>query len=113
MKKLILLGLLIATSGCAVLADKRTVAGCQLADGYSTKRALDAGATEANPLLSGASGNAIMGFKALLAAVLYYVMPDTKDMGKGEKFLYSTLSVVTCGAAINNVNVYNEMKDRR
>ena len=103
---------LLILSGCTVLADKRMVAGCQLADGYSTKLALDVGAMETNPLLKNASGNAIFAFKALFAAVLYYVIPDTKDMDKGEKFLYSTLSVVGCGAAINNFNVYREMKDR-
>ena len=108
----IALVMLLLTSGCTILADKRTVAGCQLADGYTTKRALDAGATEANPMLKDMSGNTIMGIKALFAALLYYVMPETKDMDKGEKFLYSALSVIGCGAAVNNVNVYQEMKDR-
>ena len=103
---------LLILSGCTVLADKRAVAGCQLADGYTTKRALDRGATEANPMLSDMSGGTIMGIKALFAAFLLYVMPETEDMDKGEKFLYSTLSVVGCGAAINNFNVYREMKDR-
>ena len=97
--------LLIATAGCSVLADKRTVAGCQLADGYTTKRALDRGAVEANPILSGASGDAIMAIKALFAAVLLWAMPGTEDMDKGEKFLYGALSVVGCGAALHNNQV--------
>ena len=96
---------LLLLSGCTILADKRTVAGCQLADGYTTKRALDRGAEEANPLFNNASGEAIMAFKALFAAVLYYVMPETKDMDRGEKFLYSALTVVGCGAAMHNNQV--------
>ena len=97
--------LLIATAGCSVLADKRTVAGCQLADGYTTKRALDRGAVEANPILSGASGDSIMVLKAAFAALLLYVMPETENMDKGEKFLYSALTVIGCGAAAHNNQV--------
>ena len=105
--------MLLLTSGCSVLADKRTVAGCQLADGYTTKRALDAGATEANPILSDMSGSQIMGIKALFAALLLYVMPETKDMDNGETFLYSALSVIGCGAAAHNANVIQDMRGQR
>ena len=96
---------LLLLSGCSVLADKRMVAGCQLADGYTSKRAMDRGATEANPLLNGISGSQIMGIKAIFAALLLYVMPETEDMDKGEKFLYSALSVIGCGAAAHNNQV--------
>ena len=104
---------LLLLSGCTVLADKRTVAGCQLADGYTTKRALDAGATEANPILSGMSGNGIMALKSVFAALLYYVMPETKDMDNGETFLYSALSVIGCGAAAHNANVIQDVRGQR
>lgn len=100
-----MLAIVLILQGCTALADKRTVAGCQLADGYTTKRALDRGATEANPILSDMSGNQIMGLKALFAALLLWVMPETEDMDKGELFLYSALSVIGCGAAVHNNQV--------
>ena len=92
-------------TGCAVLADKRVVAGCQLADGYTTKQALDRGAVEANPILGNMGGRQIITLKAVIAALLLWVMPETKDMGKGDKFLYSALSVLGCGAAMHNNQV--------
>lgn len=101
----LILALLLLTNGCAVLADKRAVAGCQLADGYTTKRALDRGAVESNPIFGGASGEQIMAIKALFAAALLWWMPDTKDMDGFDKFLYSTLTVVGCGAAAHNNQV--------
>src|SRR3990167_8543918 len=94
-----------AIQGCAVLADKRVVAGCQLADGYTTKQALDRGAVEANPMLGNMGGRQIITLKAVIAALLLWVMPETKDMGKGDRFLYSALSVLGCGAAMHNSRV--------
>ena len=91
--------------GCAVLADKRVVAGCQLADGYTTKQALDRGAVEANPILGNMGGRQIMTLKAVIAALLLWVMPETKDMSNGDRFLYSALSVLGCGAAMHNNRV--------
>ena len=93
------------STGCAATASKYTVATCQLADGYTTKRALDRGAMEANPFLSDFHGSQIMGLKIIFAALALWLMPDTKDMNKGEKFLYTSLNVVTCGVAMHNNQV--------
>ena len=103
---LTVLGLaLIALSGCSVLADKRTVAACQVADGVSTKVAMDRGAQEKNPLLEGMEGNQILALKVAIGAFLYWIMPEVKDMSKTEKAVYATVSVIGCGAAINNAGV--------
>lgn len=98
--------LLAATvSGCAVLADKRTAAACQVADGVTTKQALDRGAVEANPVLGGMSGNRILNLKILFAALLLYVLPERETASGFERFAIGTLSVVGCGAAIHNHGV--------
>jgi len=104
-KRAMLLVAVFAIQGCAILADKRAVAGCQLADGYTSKQALDRGAVEANPILGNMGGRQIMTLKAVIAALLLWVMPETKDMSNGDRFLYSALSVLGCGAAMHNNRV--------
>ena len=39
------------------------------------------------------------------AGLLYWLMPEVKDMSQTEKALYATVSVIGCGAAINNAGV--------
>lgn len=99
-------------SSCSVLGDKRVAAGCQLADGFTTYHALNAGATEANPLLEDASPQGILALKALFAWVILKALPDPDKATDGDRFLTGIVTVLGCAPAINNYNVHRDMKER-
>lgn len=94
-----------ALNGCAVIGDKRTAAGCQLADGITTKQAMDRGATESNPFLSSASGSQILAFKALISGLIIYFGKPYEEASPTERVLMGALSIIGCGAAIHNQQV--------
>ena len=100
-----ILVLLLLLQGCAVLADKRVAAGCQLADGITTKQALDRGAVEGNPLLGSMSGSQILTLKVFISGLILWAFPDYESMSDTQKVAVGALSIVGCGAAINNNKV--------
>ena len=97
--------LVLLLQGCAVLADKRVAAGCQLADGITTKQALDRGAVEGNPLLGSMSGSQILTLKVFIAGLIMWAFPDYERMSDTEKVAVGALSVIGCGAAMHNSQV--------
>ena len=108
----LLLALTILASGCAVLGDKRVAAGCQLADGFTTYHALNAGAVERNPLLEKASPQGILALKALVAWAIMKFLPDREHATSGDRFMIGVASVLGCAPAINNYNVYRDVKGK-
>ena len=100
-----ILVLLLLLQGCAVLADKRVAAGCQVADGFTTKQALDRGAVEANPFLKNMDGNQIVTLKVLIAGLILWAFPRYEEMSDTQKVMTGALSIVGCGAAIHNNGV--------
>lgn len=102
----ILTGILAAlVSGCAVVGDKRVAAGCQLADGITTKQALARGAVEQNPFFQNASGNSILAVKVVIAGLLLWLMPPYEDMSDNQKLIAGALTITGCAAAVNNHGV--------
>ena len=97
--------LIFGINGCAVIADKRMTAGCQLADGITTKQALDRGAVETNPFLKNMDGNQILTLKVLVAGLILWAFPSYEQMSDTQKFAAGALSVIGCGAAIHNNGV--------
>ena len=104
-----ILVLAVLISGCAIVADRRVAAGCQVADGLTTYYALTHGATELNPLFAGANPAFILLFKLALAYAVYTAFPKYEEMDKGQKFLATTVTVFGCIPAINNLNVIGEL----
>ena len=105
MKAMILAALLL--SGCAVLGDRRTVAGCQVADGVTTYVAMKKGAVELNGLFGSLSGTQILVFKLLLAWFVYHALPEKPT--EGDKFAMGVGSALGCIPALNNYNVIRSM----
>lgn len=99
--------LLIALSGCAVISDRRTVAGCQVADGVTTYVAMKKGAVELNGLFHGWSGSQILAFKLLLAYIVYKSLPEKPT--DGERFAMTIASGMGCIPAASNINVIRGM----
>jgi hypothetical protein len=97
--------LVLLLQGCAVLADRRVAAGCQLADGYTTKQALDRGAIETNPLFKSMDGDQILTLKVLIAGLILWAFPDYEKMSGTQKVAAGALSIVGCGAAVHNSSV--------
>ena len=95
--------LLIATVGCAAISDRRTVAGCQVADGLTTYVALKKGAVELNGIFAGLSGSQILALKLALAWIVYKVRPEKPT--DGERFAMTFASGMGCIPALSNVNV--------
>jgi hypothetical protein len=91
--------------GCAVLSDKRTAAGCQLADGITTYDALARGAREINPFFESMSGTQILVVKAIISGLIMTFFPEYEEMSEMQKTAAGALSIVGCGAAINNYGV--------
>lgn len=86
-------------TGCATLSNPNTFAACKTADIVTTKKALDRGAVEANPLMAGAGFNVF----ALLSLGLIWLMYDLpEEKGDFENAALAGLSIVTCSAAYNN-----------
>jgi len=111
MKRLIALLLVLAlASGCAVLADKRTAAACQIADGATTYYALTHGAVEANPLLSGFSPGAILFLKLGLAYWIYTHFRDYDVSSSGEKATIGALTAIGCLPVPGNLKVIRSLR---
>ena len=98
---------IVITSGCAIVSDRRTVAGCQVADGVTTYVALKKGAVELNGLFAGMSGSQILAFKLLLAYMVYKVLPEKPT--DGERFAMTIAAGMGCIPAISNIGVINKL----
>lgn len=75
-------------------------------DVYSTRRALGAGANEANPLMGRAAGNsaAMLAVKALsTAGTIYFTERAWKKNRKGAVVLMAAINGVTAAIAMRNV----------
>lgn len=94
-------------SGCAVVSDRRTVAGCQIADGVTTYVALKKGAVELNTLFGSLSGSQILAIKLLLAYIVYTALPENPT--DGDRFAMTIASGMGCIPALNNVSVIRGM----
>lgn len=99
--------LLLLLSGCAIVSDHRTVAGCQVADGVTTYAALKKGAVEVNGLFSGLSGTQILAVKLLLAWFVYKALPEKPT--DGERVAMTLASGMGCVPAVSNINVIRGM----
>ena len=97
--------LVLLLQGCAVLADRRVAAGCQLADGVTTKQALDRGAVEGNPFFDSMSGSQIFTLKVFIASLILWAFPDYERMSDTQKVAAGALSIIGCGAAVHNNQV--------
>lgn len=97
--------LVLLLQGCAVIGDKRVAAGCQLADGFTTRAALDRGAVETNPFLKSMDGGQILTLKVIIAGLILWAFPDYEQMSDTQKVAASALSIVGCGAAVHNHGV--------
>lgn len=101
--------IIVFLAGCSTmmntLGDRRVAAGCQVADGLTTYYALTHGAVELNPFLSGASPGAILLIKLAFAFITWKALPPIEEATKGDKFLGTTITVLGCVPAINNLNV--------
>ena len=106
MRKLLLL-LTLALSGCAIVSDRRTVAGCQVADGVTTYVALKKGAIELNGLFGSLSGTQILAFKLLLAYLVYKALPESPT--DGERFAMTIASGMGCIPAASNLSIINKL----
>ena len=83
-----------------------TLAALHAFDIYSTRRALGANATEANPLMKGASKNAgaMLAVKALsMAGTIYFTERAWKKNRKGAVILMAVINGATMAIAANNV----------
>jgi hypothetical protein len=81
-------------------------AGLQALDVYSTRRAIDAGAREANPLMRGASGSAgsMIAVKALAGAgTIYFAERAWKTHRKGAIVLMAVVNGISAAATIRNL----------
>ena len=80
--------------------------GLQVADAYSTRRALKAGAVEANPFMKGAANNtgamyAVKG--ASTAAAIYLAEKAWKKNRKGAVILMTVINGVTAAVVARNL----------
>ena len=99
--------LLLILSGCAIVSDRRTVAGCQVADGVTTYVALKKGAVELNTLFGSLSGSQILMIKLLMAWIVYKVLPEKPT--DGDRFAMTIASGMGCIPALNNVSVIRSL----
>ena len=97
----------VALVGCAIVSDRRTVAGCQVADGVTTYVALKKGAVELNGLFAGLTGSQILAIKLILAYIIYKVLPEKPT--DGERFAMTIASGMGCIPAISNIGVINRL----
>ncbi len=104
-----ILALLFLLPGCAVLSDRRTVAGCQVADGVTTYIALKKGAVELNSIFSNWSPQGILLFKLFLAYTVYKALPDAERATGSDKFAMGIASAVGCIPAVSNIGVINKL----
>ena len=100
--KILIVILAITLSGCAVMQDERTFAACRAADLVTTKVALGAGATEANPI-----AHALMSFHwipliAVNVALIWLVHSLWSDMNDDERTL---VNAVSCAPPLWNATV--------
>ena len=83
-----------------------SLAALQVADVYSTRRALNAGAREANPLLEPVAGNsgAMLAVKAASAAgAIFFTERAWKKNRKGAILLIAAINGVTAAVVANNL----------
>jgi hypothetical protein len=84
--------------------------GCQAADTISTAVALSDGATEANPIVAAIYKTAgiagIVVFKAAVIYILYNLPRDKPEL----QAAHAAVNVVTCAAAVNNINVISKIQ---
>jgi hypothetical protein len=83
-----------------------TLGAMQVLDIYSTRRALNAGATELNPVMRRPSGNtgAMMAVKALsTAGSVYFTERAWKKNRKGAVILMAVVNGVTAAVVANNL----------
>ena len=99
--------LLLLLSGCAIVSDRRTVAGCQVADGVTTYVALKKGAVELNTLFGSLSWSQILAIKLLMAWIVYKVLPE--EPTDSDKFAMGIASGLGCVPALSNINVIRSL----
>jgi hypothetical protein len=94
--------------GCAVLASKEAVVGCQAADAVTTLHALDLGAREANPvvqyLLDNFGAGGFIAAKIAVTLLFLQVYPDISST------LVVALNAATCGIALRNAYIAGELE---
>ena len=80
--------------------------GLQAFDVYSTRRAITAGANEANPLMKHAAGSSgtMLAVKALsTAATIYFAEKMWKKNRKGAMILMAVVNGATAAVAVRNM----------
>src|SRR5919109_3316719 len=96
--------------GCAVLASRDSVVGCQGADAITTLRGIDLGAREANPvvdwLLAHLGPGGFIAVKAGAALLLLHIYPEVSAHAVG------LVNGLTCAAAAHNARVAAKLKSK-
>jgi Domain of unknown function (DUF5658) len=94
--------------GCAVLASKEAVVGCQVADTVTTLHALDLGASEANPVVEFLLARfGSMGFIAAKIGVTLLVLHYYPALSSG--FIIFA-NGATCAVAAHNAWIAGELE---
>jgi hypothetical protein len=95
-------------SGCALLASKEAVIGCQTADTVTTLHGLSLGAKEANPIVAWIlEKSGTPGFIAVKAGVTLLVLYHYPVISAD---LLALANGVTCAAAAHNMRVANKLQ---
>jgi hypothetical protein len=107
-KTILALAFACALGGCAVLASKEAVVGCQAADTVTTLHALDLGAREANPvvkwLLENFGPGGFIAVKIGVTLLFLQVYPDISST------VVIALNAATCGIALRNAFIASELE---
>ena len=90
-----------------MISDRRTVAGCQVADGVTTYVALKKGAVELNGLFGSLSGSQILAIKLLMAWIVYTILPE--EPTDGDRFAMTIASGMGCIPAVSNIGVIRSL----
>lgn len=101
----ILLSIILTSSGCTILASKDAAAGCQIADVASTHYALhhNTNASEQNTI----PVPALDIIKLALAAYIKWGVSD-EEWNAAHPAVRSFITIIGCGAAVNNIHVGNQ-----
>jgi hypothetical protein len=99
--------LVCALNGCALLASKEAVVGCQTADTVTTLHGLSLGAQEANPIVAWImEKSGTPGFIAVKAGVTLLVLYHYPAISAD---LLAAANGITCAAAAHNMRVAEKL----
>jgi len=101
-----ILAVLMVLSGCAAIASKEAVIGCQAADAATTLHATSLGAEELNPFVGWLLGFGPMALIAAKAGVTLLVLHHHAELPRN---LLVAANGITCAVAANNARIAAEL----